>query len=95
MSCAILLTLICCSLPVLAQHRGLHEPVTLASKDGVLEVRLTARQGQAMPRYRGDAGQNMLVFGYELIRGTRFQRADVGQTIYILRRRCRCFPARR
>ena len=32
------------------------EPVTLASKDGVLEVRLTAKQGDAPPRYRGDAG---------------------------------------
>ena len=32
------------------------EPVTLASKDGVLEVRLTAKQGDATPRYRGQAG---------------------------------------
>ena len=32
------------------------EPVTLASKDGVLEVRLIAKQGTATPRYRGQAG---------------------------------------
>ncbi len=32
------------------------EPVTLASKDGVLEVTLTAHQGHATPRYGGRAG---------------------------------------
>ena len=32
------------------------EPVTLASKDGVLEVRLIAKQGTGHARYRGQAG---------------------------------------
>ena len=32
------------------------EPVTLASKDGVLEVRLIAQAGRGSPRYRGQAG---------------------------------------
>ncbi len=46
------------------------EPVTLASKDGVLEVRLTARQGQATLDTVATPVQNFLVFAYEVIRGT-------------------------
>ncbi len=45
-------------------------PVTLASKDGVLEVRLTARQGQATLDTVAKPVQNFLLFDYELIRGT-------------------------
>ena len=40
------------------------EPVTLASKDGVLEVTLTAHQGQASLDTVAKPVQNMLVFGY-------------------------------
>ncbi|MDI4664299.1 multicopper oxidase domain-containing protein [Xanthobacter autotrophicus] len=46
------------------------EPVTLASKDGVLEVTLTAHQGAArLDTASGPVG-NALVFGYSLVRGT-------------------------
>ncbi len=46
------------------------EPVVLASKDGVLEVRLIAKQGEARLDTVATPVKNMLVFGYELIRGT-------------------------
>jgi FtsP/CotA-like multicopper oxidase with cupredoxin domain len=46
------------------------EPVTLASKDGVLEVRLTAHQGRAKLDTVADPVQNFLVFAYRVIRGT-------------------------
>ena len=46
------------------------EPVVLASKDGVLEVRLTARQGEARLDTVARPVRNFLLFGYELIRGT-------------------------
>ncbi len=46
------------------------EPVTLASKNGVLEVRLTARQGQAVLDTVAVPVKNFLLFDYEVIRGT-------------------------
>src|SRR5262245_25046431 len=46
------------------------EPVTLTSKDGVLEVRLTAKQGNARLDTVEVPVQNFLGFAYELIRGT-------------------------
>ena len=46
------------------------EPVTLASKDGVLEVTLTAHQGHARLDTVATPVQNLLVFGYNLVRGT-------------------------
>jgi FtsP/CotA-like multicopper oxidase with cupredoxin domain len=46
------------------------EPVSLMSKDGVLEVRLTARQGQATLDTVAAPVQNFLLFDYEVIRGT-------------------------
>ena len=46
------------------------EPVVLASKDGVLEVRLTAHQGHATLDTVAKPVQNFLVFGYEVMRGT-------------------------
>src|SRR6516225_6677788 len=46
------------------------EPVVLASKEGVLEVRLTARQGQATLDTIATPVQNFLLFDYEVIRGT-------------------------
>ncbi len=45
------------------------EPITLTSKDGVLEVRLKARQGQATLDTVAVPVQNFLLFDYELIRG--------------------------
>jgi hypothetical protein len=44
--------------------------VTLASKEGVLEVRLTARQGQTTLDAVATPGQNVLLFVSEVIRGT-------------------------
>jgi len=46
------------------------EPATLTSKDGVLEVRLTARQGQATLDTVATPVQNFLLFDYEVIHGT-------------------------
>ena len=46
------------------------EPVVLASKDGVLEVRLIAKQGTARLDTVAKPVENVLVFAYELIRGT-------------------------
>jgi FtsP/CotA-like multicopper oxidase with cupredoxin domain len=45
------------------------EPVTLSSVDGVLEVTLTARQGEARLDTASAPVKNALLFGYELIRG--------------------------
>ena len=55
------------------------EPVTLASKDGVLEVTLTAHQGQARLDTVAKPVQNMLVFGYAVIRGTASNGRDDGR----------------
>ena len=58
------------------------EPVTLASKDGVLEVRLTARQGQATLDTVATPVQNFLLFDYELIRGTASDGQKSGGNLY-------------
>ncbi|MDI4654941.1 multicopper oxidase domain-containing protein [Xanthobacter autotrophicus] len=46
------------------------EPVTLASKDGVLEVRLNAHQGAARLDTAAVPVRNALLFGYTLVQGT-------------------------
>jgi FtsP/CotA-like multicopper oxidase with cupredoxin domain len=46
------------------------EPVTLASADGVLEVRLFVRQGTASLNTVAAPAQNFLPLGYQVIRGT-------------------------
>src|SRR5499433_4473242 len=58
------------------------EPVTLASKEGVLEVRLTARQGQATLDTVTTPVQNFLLFDYELIRGTASDGKTSGGNLY-------------
>jgi len=58
------------------------EPVTLASKDGVLEVRLTARQGQARLDTVATPVQNFLLFDYEVIRGTASDGQSSGGNLY-------------
>ena len=58
------------------------EPVVLASKDGVLEVRLIAKQGEARLDTVGTPVQNMLVFAYELIRGTASNGRMSGDNLY-------------
>ena len=56
--------------------------MTLASKDGVLEVRLTARQGQANLDTVATPVQNFLLFDYEVIRGTASDGRKSGGNLY-------------
>src|SRR5512135_2266488 len=58
------------------------EPVTLASKDGVLEVRFTAHQGTARLDTVAKPVQTALVFAYELIRGTPSDGQTTGDNLY-------------
>ncbi len=58
------------------------EPVTLASQDGVLEVTLTAHQGQASLDTVATPVQNMLVFGYRVIRGSASNGQMSGDDLY-------------
>lgn len=46
------------------------EPVTLASKDGVLEVRLISHQGTATLDTVAKPVEDFLLYGYEVIKGT-------------------------
>jgi hypothetical protein len=62
------------------------EPVTLASKDGVLEVRLTAHQGQARLDTVVKPVQNFLVFAYEVVRGTASNGQMSGDNLYPARK---------
>src|SRR5260221_7697392 len=58
------------------------EAVTLASKDGVLEVRLTARQGAAKLDTVATPVKNFLLFDYQLIRGTASDGQMSGASLY-------------
>ncbi|MGF7162556.1 FtsP/CotA-like multicopper oxidase with cupredoxin domain [Rhodoligotrophos appendicifer] len=58
------------------------EPVTLISRDGVLEVRLTARQGEAALDTVAGPVKNFLLFSYELIRGTASNGQTSGENLY-------------
>lgn len=58
------------------------EPVTLASKDGVLEVRLIVKQGQARLDTVAVPVKNFLVFAYEVIRGTASNGQVSGDNLY-------------
>src|SRR5262249_3230155 len=58
------------------------EPVTLTSREGVLEVRLTARQGQATLDTVAKPVQNFLLFDYEVIRGTASDGQRSGGNLY-------------
>jgi hypothetical protein len=77
--------------PISAEFR---EPVTLASKDGVLEVRLTARQGAARLDTVAGPVKNFLLFDYQVIRGTASDGQMSGGGLYPAPT-CRFFPARR
>jgi FtsP/CotA-like multicopper oxidase with cupredoxin domain len=89
---AFLVALECQSAPVRAQtaerradpaiRPELREPITLASKDGVLEVRLTARQGQATLDTVAKPVENFLLFDYEVIRGTASDGRTSGGNLY-------------
>lgn len=58
------------------------EPVTLSTKDGVLEVRLTARQSAATLDTVAKPVQNFLLFDYELMRGTASNGQTAGKSLY-------------
>ncbi len=58
------------------------EPVTLASKGGVLEVRLTVKQSEARLDTVAVPVKNFLVFAYELIRGTASNGQSSGDNSY-------------
>src|SRR5215472_617648 len=55
---------------------------TLTSKEGVLEVRLTARQGQAALDTVATPVQNFLLFDYEVIRGAASDGQRSGGNLY-------------
>ena len=58
------------------------EPVRLSSKDGVLEVRLSAHQGTVNLDTVKEPVTNFLVFGYELIKGTSSDGSTKGDNNY-------------
>jgi len=58
------------------------EPVTLSSKDGVLEVSLFVRQGTAKLDTVTAPVSNFLLFGYELQRGTASNGERTGKNLY-------------
>jgi FtsP/CotA-like multicopper oxidase with cupredoxin domain len=58
------------------------EPVRLSSKDGVLEVRLSAHQGTVNLDTVKQPVSNFLVFGYELIKGTSSDGSTKGDNSY-------------
>ena len=60
----------------------LQEPVTLASQDGVLEVRLTAQQGETSLDTVATPVQNFLLYGYDVIQGTASNGQKTGKNQY-------------
>jgi FtsP/CotA-like multicopper oxidase with cupredoxin domain len=66
----------------LATRRDFKEPVALMSKDGVLEIRLTARQGVATLDTVAKPVNSFLLFSYELIRGTASNGQASGRDLY-------------
>jgi FtsP/CotA-like multicopper oxidase with cupredoxin domain len=58
------------------------EPVRLSSKDGVLEVRMSAHQGTVNLDTVKEPVTNFLVFGYDLIKGTSSDGSTKGDNVY-------------
>ena len=58
------------------------EPVKLSSKDGVLEVRLSAHQGTVALDTVSQPVSNFLVYGYEIIQGTSSDGTTEGDNNY-------------
>src|SRR5829696_6301638 len=58
------------------------EPVRLSSKDGVLEVRLSAHQGTVNLDTVKEPVSNFLTFGYDLIKGTSSDGTTKGDNNY-------------
>jgi len=63
-------------------RQELKEPIVIASKNGVLEVRLTAQQGEATLDTVAKPVKNFLLFGYEVIRGTTSDGSKTGKNQY-------------
>src|SRR5262245_22001305 len=68
--------------PDLAVRSEFREPVVLTSKEGVLEIRLTARHGQAILDTAATPVQNFLLFDYEVIHGTASNGQRSGGNLY-------------
>jgi FtsP/CotA-like multicopper oxidase with cupredoxin domain len=66
----------------LAVRPEFHEPVTLKSKDGVLEVKLIAKQGTMSLDTVAVPVRNALVHSYEVIRGTASNGEMSGSNMY-------------
>ena len=66
----------------LAARPDFREPIVLASKDGVLEVRLTARQGKATLDTVATPVENFLLFDYEVIHGSASNGQRSGGNLY-------------
>ncbi|MBJ7340885.1 multicopper oxidase domain-containing protein [Mycolicibacterium sp.] len=58
------------------------EPVRLQSRDGVLEVRLSAHQGTVNLDTVKEPVNNFLVFGFDLIKGTSSDGSTKGDNLY-------------
>src|SRR5947199_1359377 len=65
-----------------ATRREFLEPITLTSKDGLLEVRLTARQGEARLDTVSTPVHALLLFDYELIHGAASDGRRSGGKLY-------------
>ncbi|MET0862935.1 MAG: multicopper oxidase domain-containing protein [Nakamurella sp.] len=61
---------------------GYREPVKLSSRDGVLEVRLSAHQGTVPLDTVAEPVSNFLVYGYQLIKGTASDGSVEGDNNY-------------
>jgi FtsP/CotA-like multicopper oxidase with cupredoxin domain len=66
----------------LAHRPEFREPIVLTSKEGVLEIRLTARESQASLDTVAAPVQNFLLFDYEVIRGTASNGQKSGGNLY-------------
>ena len=66
----------------LATRPDFREPIVLASKDGVLEVRLTARQGKTTLDTVATPVENFLLFDYEVIHGSASNGQRSGGNLY-------------
>jgi hypothetical protein len=60
----------------------LREPVVLSSKDGVLEVRLTARQGEVNLDTVAKPVKNFLLLDHQLMRGAASDGRKEGRNLY-------------
>ncbi len=66
----------------LATRQDFKEPVVLKSEKGVLEVRLTAKQGEATLDTVAKPVKNFLLFNYEVIRGVASNGQNTGNNLY-------------